>query len=79
MTGQSLRSISQVQGRLSDKNISYELKSLESNYLISFCSLATSVHDLPYVANTFIRKSIFPILLRVLVSLYDKLEIDLEV
>ena len=48
------------------------------NYLTSFCSLATSVHDWPYVANTVIRKLTFPINMKVLSSLYDELEIDLE-
>ncbi len=37
-----------------------------------------SVHYWPIVPNTFIRKSTLPILLGVLTSLYDELEIDLE-
>jgi hypothetical protein len=38
-----------------------------------------SVRDWPIVANKFIKKSTLPVLLRLLSSLYNKLEIDLEV
>ena len=37
-----------------------------------------TVYNLPIVANTFIRKLTLPVFLRVFSSLYDELEIDLE-
>jgi hypothetical protein len=37
-----------------------------------------SIHNSPIVANIFIEKSTSPILLRVLTSLYDELEIGFE-